>query len=426
MDLPILDTLAATGNEMTLTRFAERLPEPDLREQANGASSGPRRAVGVRRGARSSDRCRRRGDSDGHNRVVLDDHRLVRAWFDESQATIRDVRRPPAGLATVRHAARLTQATPDAVGAPESCRFGAACGRSCNRSPHPVTLCTSKRALDPTPCIAIARSPSTIRLRTHKGGRFHFRDNVAEQEVVPLAARDAFTLPVALDGQPAVSLQWGLSIANVPKISISAARARAAAVPTSTFASSTGARVDMCSPFTVPPGTRRRGRGRRPPALSRGEPRRDRVEAGWSGSPGVSGASGGDCGSGGNGGPGGDGGDGGPGGEGGNVNVVIARGLAPRCGAADSRSSSAPAARRGRRLGRIGRFRRRRGSGRSASTHLDSAAHRRRRCWLRRRPPPEARARAAPDGLAGRAGASGTRHRPGRSLSGGGCLRANL
>ena len=75
-----------------------------------------------------------------------------------------------------------------------------------------MTLCTSKRALDPTPCIAIASvsldNPFTY---LDKGGAFHFRDNVAEQEVVPLAARDAFTLPVALGGQPAVSLQWGLS-----------------------------------------------------------------------------------------------------------------------------------------------------------------------------------------------------------------------
>ena len=34
VDLPMMDALAATGNEMTLTRFAKRLPEPDLREQA--------------------------------------------------------------------------------------------------------------------------------------------------------------------------------------------------------------------------------------------------------------------------------------------------------------------------------------------------------------------------------------------------------
>jgi hypothetical protein len=29
-----MDALAASGNEMTLTRFAERLPDPALREQA--------------------------------------------------------------------------------------------------------------------------------------------------------------------------------------------------------------------------------------------------------------------------------------------------------------------------------------------------------------------------------------------------------
>jgi hypothetical protein len=55
---------------------------------------------------------------------------------------------------------------------------------------------------------------------------------VAEDEVVPLAARDAFTLPGVLDEHAAVSLRWG-SRTSVRKTSISVASRRAAAARTS-------------------------------------------------------------------------------------------------------------------------------------------------------------------------------------------------
>ena len=135
VDLPLMDTLAAAGNEMTLTRFAERLP--DARPPRAGEAAhrpGPRRAVGLRRGARL--RRRRRGGGDPQRpqprrpRRSPPRARLVRRKPGD------DPRRagPPAGLAAVRHAARLRAGNARRCRCSRSCRFEAACGRSCNRS----------------------------------------------------------------------------------------------------------------------------------------------------------------------------------------------------------------------------------------------------------------------------------------------------
>ena len=88
----MMDALAAAGNEMTLTRFAERLPDAGLREQAK------RRIIRVHVALSAFDEVRTASAAvedavmrDGYNRVVLEDHHLVRAWFDESKAAIRNV-----------------------------------------------------------------------------------------------------------------------------------------------------------------------------------------------------------------------------------------------------------------------------------------------------------------------------------------------
>ena len=295
VDLPLLDTLAAAGNEMTLTRFAERLPTPDLREQAK------RRIVRVHVALSAFDEVRASPAAveeavirNGHNPVVLADHSLVRAWFDESQATIRAVlvrQRVWQRSATLLGYA---QQRPTLSVLPEL-SFRGSLWAELQSISHPVTLCTSKRALDPTPCIAVASisldNPFTY---LDKGGLFHFRDNVAEQEVVPLAARDAFTLPVALDGQPAVSLQWGLSYERPEDLDLSGSGAGSRGPDLQVRVEHPNQRPLPPPPPPTPPGpppppppppperfrwgTRRRGRGRRPRAISRGEPRRHRVD----------------------------------------------------------------------------------------------------------------------------------------------------
>ena len=329
VDLPMMDALAATGNEMTLTRFAMRLPDPDLREQAK------RRIVRVHVALSAFDEARTAAADveeavirDGHNPVVLADHRLVRAWFDESKATIRSVlvrQRVWQQSATLLGYAKQR---PTLSVLPELAFRGSLWAELQSIS-HPVTLCAPKRALDPTPCIATSSvSLDNPFAYLDKSGLFHFRDNVGENEVIPLAARDAFALPVALDGQRAVSLLWGLSFERPENLDFSGpgegGRGPDLAV-----------RVDHPNQsryvFTV-----HSARGEHVAVVetvdlaafhlaSRGA----NGAAGVAGSPGSTGTSGSECSDGGPGGRGGDGGNGGNGGDGGNINVVIACGLGP-------------------------------------------------------------------------------------------------
>jgi len=329
VDLPMMDALAAAGNEMTLTRFAERLRKPGLREQAK------RRIVRVHVALSAFDEVHADAAAvedavmrDGYNRIALDDHHLVRAWFDESKAAIRNV--------LVRQRVWQQSATllgyalqrPTLSVLPELAFRGSLWAELQSVS-HPVTLCDSKQALDPTPCIAISSvslgSPFTY---LDNGGLFHFRDNVGEKEVIPLAARDAFALPVALDGQPAVSLLWGLSYERPENLDFSGP--------------GHGDRGPDLDVRVEHPNQRRyvftvhSDRGEHVAVVETADlaafhvaSRGAQGEAGWNGTPGSTGTSGGTCSDGGQGGPGGDGGNGGNGGDGGNINVVIACGLVP-------------------------------------------------------------------------------------------------
>ena len=329
VDLPMMDALAAAGNEMTLTRFGERLPEPGLREQAK------RRIIRVHVVLSAFDEVRTAAAAvedavmrDGYNRVVLDDHHLVRAWFDQSKVAIRNVlvrQRVWQQSATLLGYAQLR---PTLSVLPELA-FRGSLWAELQAISHPVTLCGSKRALDPTPCIAISSvsldSPFTY---LDNGGLFHFRDNVREKEIVPLAARDAFALPVALDGQPAVSLQWGLSYERPENLDFSGAGSGGRGPDLDVRVEHPNPRRDV---FTV-----HSARGEHVAVVeavdlaafhvaSRGA----QGESGSSGSTGSAGMSGSQCSDGSPGGRGGDGGNGGDGGDGGNVNVVIACGVGP-------------------------------------------------------------------------------------------------
>ena len=212
---------------------------------------------------------------NGHNPVVLADHRLVRAWFDESQATIRGVMVRQQVWQRSATLLGYAQTRPTLSVLPEL-SFRGSLWAELQSISHPVTLCTSSgRSIRPR------ASPSSVSLDNpftylDKGGRFHFRDNVAEQEVVPLAARDTFTLPVALAGQPAVSLQWGLSYERPEDLDFSGSGA-------GSRGPDLDVRVDHPNQgryvFTVNGargGLRRGRRGHRSRAVSRGQPRRDR------------------------------------------------------------------------------------------------------------------------------------------------------
>ncbi len=92
VDTAMMDALAGSGNEMTLSRFVERLPSAELREQARRRILRIHIALSpfpeVRQGAAAVEETILR---EGHNRVALADHRLVSAAFDGSKTPIRGV-----------------------------------------------------------------------------------------------------------------------------------------------------------------------------------------------------------------------------------------------------------------------------------------------------------------------------------------------
>jgi hypothetical protein len=92
VDAAMLDTLAASGNEMILTRLAARLPSAELQEQAR------RRLVRVHIALSPFQEVRANAATveetvirEGHNRVALSEHPLVSASFDASKTLIRGV-----------------------------------------------------------------------------------------------------------------------------------------------------------------------------------------------------------------------------------------------------------------------------------------------------------------------------------------------
>jgi hypothetical protein len=212
VDPAMMDTLAASGNEMTLTRFVERLPSAELREQAQRRIVRVHIALSpfpeVRDAAAAVEETVIR---EGHNRVALKQHPLLSASLDPRKTLVRDV--------LVRQRVWDRSATLLGFAAsrsnlsvlPEVSLRGALLAKLQSIS-RPVSVCEHKRNLDPSPCIAAedVSLDNPVAYRT-SGGDFHFKDDVGLGEIVALARNSKFVLPVRIGGRAAVSLDWGLS-----------------------------------------------------------------------------------------------------------------------------------------------------------------------------------------------------------------------
>jgi hypothetical protein len=317
----VLDALAADGNEMALARFAARLPQPELREQA------ARRIVRVHITLSAFDEVRGNAAAvedavvkDGHNRVTVADHPLVRAWYDATTVPVRGV--------VVRQNVWNQTATLLGV-APARPTVSVLPALTLRRNlwaelqqvSRPVTVCSPKRELDPTPCIEKTEvSVDNPFAYLDKGATFHFRDDIAESDIVPWAAQSEFALPIAISKQPSVTVHWGLSFERPEALD---------------FSGPIGSRGPDLDVHVTLSGANRyvfdvNGKSAVVEAAdlpsfhvaSRG----GAGETGTSGTDGSTGSSGSECSDGGPGGSGGNGGDGGGGGDGGDVRLTIACG----------------------------------------------------------------------------------------------------
>ena len=329
VDAAMMDALAESGNEMTLSRFEERLPSADLREQARRRIVRVHIALSpfpeVRDGAAAVEESIIR---EGHNRIVLGDHPLLRAAFDGRKTLVRGVLVRQSVWARTATLLGYAEGRPDLSVLPELSLRGALWAQFQFFS-RPVSLCERKRDLDPSPCIAV----SDVTLDNpfaylDKGGAFHFRENVGMAEVVALSPNSNFLLPVRIGGQPAVSLVWGLFYERPENLVFGG-------IPPGGAGPSLHVRVDRptATRFVFTASTPQGPYAAVVEALNirdfRLVSRGANGFTGANGSSGGSGMPGSQCSDGGRGGDGGSGGNGGPGGNGGDIVVEVACGGAP-------------------------------------------------------------------------------------------------
>jgi len=375
VDAAAMDALAVAGNELTLTRFSERLPVEALRTEAR------RRIVRIHVALSPFPEVQKAAASleevllkQGHNPVSLKEHPLVRAWFDEPQTPARDV--------VVRQQVWQRTATllgrsgdrPDLSVLPEVPLRGTLKAELAGVS-RPVGVCGKGSDLDPSPCVAVTDLTVDNPLaHLEKNGAIHLAENLRTDQVLPWASEARFTLPVQVGGALAATISWGLRFERPDILSFignyGGGRGPAVAV-----------RVLQPRPdrFRFDAGTQA---GTYVAIVEGGELASYQVKSrggegstGAAGSDGSDGSSGGECGSGGNGTDGGPGGPGGPGGDGGDVDVELVCGATPCAdmtarlrGVIRSEGGGGGAGGPGGRGGAGGAG----GSGRSATTHVDS------------------------------------------------------
>ena len=139
VDLPLFWTRWPTrqGNEMTLTRFAERLPNPrSPASRRNGASSGSTSRCRPSTRLRASPAAVRRG-GDPATDTTPSSSPITPSCAPGSTKARRQIRAVLVRQRVWQRSATLlgyAQQRPDAVGAPRAVVSGQPCGRSCNRS----------------------------------------------------------------------------------------------------------------------------------------------------------------------------------------------------------------------------------------------------------------------------------------------------
>ncbi|HYV46063.1 MAG TPA: hypothetical protein VFA20_14435 [Myxococcaceae bacterium] len=376
VDVAMMDALAAAGNEMTLGRFAQRLPDPALREEARRRIVRVHIAISpfpeVHQQAAAVEEAVLR---DGHNRVSLDQHPLVQAALDP-KAPIRSVVVqqhvwPQKATLLAVEPTRGSEVTATVV--PELRLSGLLWAQLSGLS-RAVSACGRKGDLDVDPCIdgSDLAISSALAYRA-KGATFRLRDELDLGSVLPLAREASFALPVQIGGRDAVTLQWGLTFSAEPMVFKGGGAYGAGPDLDVTVERPRAERVV----FRVRPGGGEYDEVVEARDLSGFE----LVSRGLSGSDGDDGASGsdgssgGECQDGGPGSDGGPGGDGGPGANGGDIRIRLTCGtltcddlLEPLGQAIASQGGRGGHGGSGGRGGSGGSG----GSGKSQRTHVDS------------------------------------------------------
>src|SRR5215472_1190259 len=210
VDVATLDVLSNIADEATLLRFARRLTNPTLRDEAE------RRVVRLRiakspfsetRGAAAS--VEEAVMSRGTNPVSLDTHPAVRATVDSSRLIERRVIVKQQLNAQTATLLGVSDDRPSPSVLPELPLHGAL-AVSLGGVEHPVTICAPGRALDPTPCIAPTDLKSTSSLAAvDRNGTLRFADQLSEPQAVALAHETAVEVPILIGDKPLIEIsRW--------------------------------------------------------------------------------------------------------------------------------------------------------------------------------------------------------------------------
>ena len=322
VDEPVMDRLAADGNELTLRRFAERLPTEQLRGEAQ------RRLVRIHIKLSPFPEVQSGGAAleakvlqYGFNAVDLSQHAVTKAWFDADHVPKRDV---VVQQHVLQRSATLLSAASDRATlsvVPELSLHGALMAELDGIS-RPITVCGAAKDFDPSPCIGPNDLSSSSPFVKLDAGKLRVVDQLGASDLLPLAEQTAFAVGVQIGKAPGASFTWGLHFARPDDLVFSGAgdggrgpdlivRVAAPKSDRVSYDVDAGGHDYLAFVEASDIASYRVG--------SRGGAGFD----GASGSSGMPGSSGGECQNGGDGGPGGDGGDGGNGGNGGSVTVQM-------------------------------------------------------------------------------------------------------
>jgi hypothetical protein len=222
VDRAAIDDVAARGDETLLRRLADRLPAPELRDEARrqlirrAIAASPFDEVKAQAGE-----VEERVMREGVNRISLAQQPVASATLDVKKLPARnvlvrqDVPNQTATLFGYRNGGTLSVV-------PALSLAGALWVDVAGLS-RPITICQPPRTFDPTPCIGSGDvtidNPFAF---ADPDGTFHFRDRVNEAEAVGVtAARNWFPLPIAVGGRQLASFGWPLRFERPPNFVLS-------------------------------------------------------------------------------------------------------------------------------------------------------------------------------------------------------------
>ncbi len=212
VDLAMIEGLFAELDEKLLHRFADRLPDPALRDQAR------RRVIRMRIMASQYPEVIKNAEAVEEIVMKLGAYPISPATYPPVRGSVDTTKVPLRGVLVRQHLIEQTATLlgyagdrPGVSVLPEVNLRGAL-QITLKGISKPVTLCAPPKEMDPSPCVV----PTDVKIENpvaylDKDGAFHFVEHVAQKDAINLAQKgDRFVLPVNVGGRRLTNIDWGL------------------------------------------------------------------------------------------------------------------------------------------------------------------------------------------------------------------------